>query len=153
VIGCGASLLPRAVPTTSRIRATAGWTADEEAEMPRGVLMVFGDASAPEREEEFNRWYDDHHLGDLLGVPGFCAAARYRRIPGRGGRAAGPPFDQRYLSVYELEGEDLTAVQDTLAAEAPLMDISDALSRDPRPIMVWYEEITPRRTARDEPDA
>ena len=57
-----------------------------------GLLMAWTDVDA-EREAEFNRWYNEEHINNLLGVPGFLSAGRYVALQG------GP----KYLSMYELE--------------------------------------------------
>jgi hypothetical protein len=57
-----------------------------------GLLMVWCDVPA-DKEAEFNRWYNEEHLAERLGVPGFLNAARYEAVKG------GP----RHLAVYELE--------------------------------------------------
>jgi hypothetical protein len=57
-----------------------------------GLLMVWADVPA-EREEEFNRWYNEEHLAERLSVPGFLSGARYEAVKG------GP----KHLACYELE--------------------------------------------------
>ena len=57
-----------------------------------GLLMVWGDVPA-DREEEFNRWYNEEHLAFQLSVPGVLSAARYEAVEG------GP----KHLACYELE--------------------------------------------------
>ena len=57
-----------------------------------GLLMLWTDVD-PEHEAEFNRWYDEEHIGRLLRVPGFLSASRYVAVKG------GP----KYLAMYELE--------------------------------------------------
>lgn len=44
-------------------------------------------------EAEFNAWYDAEHVVELLAVPGFLAARRFRAIDG----------SPKYLAVYDLE--------------------------------------------------
>ena len=56
------------------------------------VMMVFVDIDA-EMDADFNAWYDQEHIGDLLNMPGFLNAGRYQALK------AGP----RYLACYELE--------------------------------------------------
>jgi len=60
-----------------------------------GVLAVFVDID-PAMDADFNAWYNQEHVGDLLGMPGFLNAARYQILKG------GP----RYLACYELESVD-----------------------------------------------
>ncbi len=56
------------------------------------LLMVYVDID-PDQDADFNAWYNDEHLPDLLNLPGFLNAARYEAATG------GP----RYLACYELE--------------------------------------------------
>jgi hypothetical protein len=79
------------------------------------------------REDEYNRWYNEVHLQDVVSVPGFVSAQRFKMIiPVQGS------FANRYLSIYELECADPTVVlQDLLkAAESGGMFISEALDTD-----------------------
>src|SRR2546423_9736761 len=57
-----------------------------------GLLMVWCDVPA-DKEEEFNRWYNEEHLAERLAVPGFLSAARYEAVKGT----------PRHLACYELE--------------------------------------------------
>ena len=57
-----------------------------------GLLMVWADVPG-EKEQDFNRWYNEEHLEDLLAIPGVLNAARYEAVKG------GP----KHLACYELE--------------------------------------------------
>jgi hypothetical protein len=48
---------------------------------------------APEMEEEFNRWYDQEHVPNLLAVPGVIS----------GKRATNTGDGPRYIAIYEHE--------------------------------------------------
>ena len=65
----------------------------------KGLLLVMVDLPN-DKEEEFNRWYNEEHLGMVLALPGFLDAARYQAVLG------GP----KHLACYELES---TAAMDT----------------------------------------
>src|SRR5262249_36836120 len=54
--------------------------------------MVYVDIDA-QHVQEFNKWYNEEHLPELLSVPGILSAARYEAVKG------GP----QYLACYELE--------------------------------------------------
>ena len=41
------------------------------------ALMTARTHVAPEREEEFNAWYDTEHLPQLVALPGFIRGRRY----------------------------------------------------------------------------
>mgnify|MGYP001037358485 FL=1 len=57
-----------------------------------GLLMVWCDVPG-DREDEFNRWYNEEHIEEILGIPGVLNAARYEAVRG------GP----KHLACYELE--------------------------------------------------
>ena len=57
-----------------------------------GLLMVWCDVPS-DREDEFNRWYNEEHIAEILAVPGVLNAARYEAVKG------GP----KHLACYELE--------------------------------------------------
>ncbi len=61
-----------------------------------GLLMVWADVPA-DMEDEFNRWYNEEHLAELLSVPGVLNAARYEAV------RSGP----KHLACYELESPDV----------------------------------------------
>lgn len=46
----------------------------------------------------FNEWYTNQHIPDVLEVPGFVAARRYRLVD----HQALKPYPYRYLAVYEV---------------------------------------------------
>ena len=58
--------------------------------------MIWADIPA-DKEEEHNRWYNEEHLGDILGMPGFLSGARYVALRGA----------PKYLTCYELENPEM----------------------------------------------
>ena len=70
-----------------------------------GLLMVWADVPA-DKEEEFNRWYNEEHLPERMAIPGFLGGARYEAVKG------GP----KHLACYELES---AAVMESPAPEGP----------------------------------
>ena len=68
--------------------------------MPENLHLVFSKPPEGVSDEDYNRWYDAH-LGEILVVPGFAAARRYRLATVKG---EWTPSAHRYLSAYELEG-------------------------------------------------
>jgi hypothetical protein len=98
------------------------------------------------REDEFNRWYDDTHLREMLQVPGFVAGRRYALT---GPRSVDGP---RFLAVYEIETDDLAATLQALSAAAATMTVSDAMDQ-PATVTDLYEVLGDRRTATRAPTA
>jgi hypothetical protein len=98
--------------------------------------------SAPGKEDEFNKFYDEVHCDDVLGSDGWISAQRYRlaseQRPGQD-----PPW--KYLAVYEVNLSDGTI----LAALQRRPDIGPRGKRQP-PLWAdgdrgWiYTKIGPR---------
>lgn len=63
----------------------------------RYIYLLRAEFFEPAREAEWNQWYDEKHLPDLLSVPGFVSATRYQE------RKA----SSRYLAAYEIERPDV----------------------------------------------
>ena len=78
------------------------------------------------REAEFEEWYDQRHLGEVLSIPGFVTAQRYRLSPKqRAGEA--PPWE--FLALYEYEG-DVESIHENVLAHRHQMTLSDACAPD-----------------------
>ena len=84
--------------------------------MPRYKLVVL--TSAVEgRDEEFNDWYQNTHLRDVVDIPGVTSARRFRMTMPLKETADGPkPFP--YLAIYEVETDDIKSVIDDLNSRA-----------------------------------
>jgi hypothetical protein len=70
--------------------------------MDKWVLVVGTNCSDPEREDEFNDWYDNTHLPDVLETPGFLGATRYENPAPAEGEA-------KFWAFYEIETDDIDA--------------------------------------------
>lgn len=88
------------------------------------------------REDEYNEWYDDTHLGEVLSLPGFVGARRFKPVDGEG----------PYVAVYEFEVDDPSSVMATLgeAAASGRLQMSDAMQMDPPPSVKVLELTTDR---------
>jgi hypothetical protein len=93
--------------------------------MPRAIMMVYSEPVDPSREEEYRNWYDFHIAEAIRAVPGMPRAIRYRLS-----QAQRHDFDvpARFVTVYEIDAEDIEAVHDRLSAawdndELPKSDV------------------------------
>lgn len=77
--------------------------------MPKGLMLVMTNVSDPAGEDDFNQWYDNVHLSDVLETPGIKKATRYQLATGRVREGRG-----KYLAIYEIEADDLAAVMDKI---------------------------------------
>ena len=55
--------------------------------------MVWADVPA-DKEDDFNRWYNEEYMAERLAIPGFLSAARYETVT---------PGAPKHLAVYEVE--------------------------------------------------
>ena len=49
----------------------------------------------PEHEEEWNQWYNEVHLPEIVDCPGFHRARRYMAVQG----------SPKYIAIYDIEDE------------------------------------------------
>jgi hypothetical protein len=100
------------------------------------------------RETEFDRWYDERHLDDVVRVPGVVGAQRFNVIHQSVSALDAPQW--RSLAIYEIDADDPQAVLKAISAVSgtELMPLSDALSRDG--ILQVVGEPTSQRSKGDE---
>ncbi|SHN75225.1 DUF4286 family protein [Cryptosporangium aurantiacum] len=100
--------------------------------MARTIMMVFTNPRSAEQEAEYNAWYNQVHLKELLDVPGVVAATRYRVAEGAGTTEP----SHRYVALYEVEGEP-AAVFGALATRTADMSMSPALDTEGAQVVFW----------------
>jgi hypothetical protein len=88
--------------------------------MPQNLQLVFSDPGDDVSDEEFDRWYEAH-LDEILAVPGFQAAQRYRLNAQVVDPSTSVP--QRRLVMYEVDRSPAE-----LRAEMERMNLLDAAS-------------------------
>jgi hypothetical protein len=118
----------------------------KEKNMGRYLLCVFSDCKDTAREEEFNDWYSNTHVPDMLEVPGMIRATRWM--------SAAPKEGQRrkYLALYEMETDDLKKF-DSSVRERGMRTMkegrfSDLPIFDPPEIPRIYKQIMPAKKAK-----
>jgi hypothetical protein len=96
------------------------------------------------REDEYNEWYQNVHLGELVALPGIKSARRFKHSRNLVEGEAYP-----YMSIYEIETDDIDAVLDSLrgTAEKGLLTMTDAIDLTDTSALV-YEEFGPVVAAR-----
>ncbi|MBN2238638.1 MAG: hypothetical protein JW712_02600 [Dehalococcoidales bacterium] len=69
--------------------------------MAKYFYFAFSDCKDPEREDEYNDWYSNTHIPDMIQVPGMIRATRWE--------SADSPDKtvRKYLALYEIETDDL----------------------------------------------
>jgi hypothetical protein len=111
--------------------------------MARGIYLVFSKPVSPDRDGEYNEWYDKVHVPDCLKVPGWKSATRYRRSDADGPQQTDPLEGRQYLTVYDFEAPSLKDPLDAVrkvSAQGSIV-ISEAIEMDPRPYTVLFERL------------
>src|ERR1700722_14635789 len=115
----------------------------EATSMPTHFFISLMNAK-PGRDQEYEDWYGKEHLPDVLQIPGFVAAQRFKiseaQLPGMTPR-------WKYLVIYEIAGVSPAAALAELGRRIGSdMAISDALAPD---VAAWaFTSDESRRTAR-----
>ena len=78
------------------------------------LLYIVLTNATPGDDDVFNHWYNHTHLPDVLAVPGFVAAQRFRLID----HPALRPYPYRYLAICEVAAGEADAALAELAARA-----------------------------------
>ena len=112
----------------------------------RYVYLVMADP-LPGREADFNDGYQNMHMGDLVQLPGWTGAQRFRLVPDVTPRNIKPLYRRGNLIIWDQEGTDVGKLQsDALAAIAggksrriPGFDYSEGGS-----VRATYQVIGPR---------
>jgi hypothetical protein len=101
-----------AVALTLTIAAMAQWSIGQPGtrEPPKGlnryVYLVMSDP-LPGREFDFNDGYQNMHMGDLVQLPGWTGAQRFRLVPDVMPRNIQPLYRRGNLIIWDQEGIDL----------------------------------------------
>jgi hypothetical protein len=88
---------------------------------------------SPDKDADYNKWYNDTHLAEIVSVEGIVSARRFAPMDGNG----------PYIAIYELDCDDLDAVVQRLGelGASGKMSSMEFLSMDPPPIPRVYREI------------
>jgi hypothetical protein len=114
--------------------------------MAQGILLVLSEPVSEADDAAYNDWYDHTHLPEVLALPGFSSARRFRmsevQLDSQGGLdSVRSRFPSRYVATYEIEGPDLELAAKALAEASPGFTVSPAMAYD-RTLAVLFEEIS-----------
>jgi len=87
--------------------------------MSRNLHLVFSTPGEGVSDEEFDRWYEQH-LDEILSMPGFHSAQRYRLEPAVVDEGTSFPF--RHLVVYQVDDDTRKLMQDMEDAQLVTAD-------------------------------
>jgi len=88
--------------------------------MGKGIFAAYSNPVSADAEEEFNTWYNEVHLKELLAIPGVVSARRYRLDEVN---PAAP--EHRYMTLYELDTDPGTLLAALGAGQLTSTDTMD----------------------------
>lgn len=99
------------------------------------------------RDDEFNEWYDNVHVPEILAIPGIVSAQRFDLFEAEITKNdALPPATHRYLAIYEMAGdidEVMTKIMESYATGAMTMSEASDFTTS---IMSFWTSRSPKVT-------
>jgi hypothetical protein len=109
--------------------------------MATNLQIVFSRFPDSVTEDEFNEWYDAH-LPEILSIPGFVSAQRYRLDPVVVDDDV--PVRYRYMALYEIEGDPDALLEEmrklSLGTRDSYADLKAVDDSGP-PLPAWWDEV------------
>ena len=103
----------------SSLRAQWSIGAPGNREAPAGkhryAMLVFANP-IPGKEAEFNDWYTNTHMGDLVQLQGWMGAQRFRIVTNVQPRPSAAGYAHGYLIIWDLEETDANAALGRMTA-------------------------------------
>ena len=100
-----------------------------------GCLVVYTRCE-PGRDDEFNKWYDEIHVGEVLALPGMTACQRFKLSDSQ----MMPDHKFRYMAIYEFDCSPAEALK-AMGEGAGGFNMSEDLEA---PYMAIYEPLGDR---------
>ena len=102
-------------------------------------LMVVPSSAKAGRDDEYNDWYENVHLGEICALPGVTSGRRYEALEASPGKP-----DATYLAIYEIETDDPMTVVAEIGRRSRTGEIqptSDALDLSTAKIMLFKQRV------------
>jgi len=96
-------------------------------------VMVVQSNALEGQDRAYNDWYDGIHFQDICDIPGVKSGRRFEATP----IAMGPP-GQPYLSIFEIETDDPSAVMAELGQRAADGRMRQSEALDPNSLALWF---------------
>lgn len=116
--------------------------------MTKHIFMIITEAPSPDEEADFETWYVDRHMPDVLAVPGFTAAQRFRLAP----EPDRPDAPARFLTIYEMETDDRGAVMAEVRRRAGTSKMPLYAGERKSPATTMFAEAVTARLAAPQQD-
>ena len=114
--------------------------------MTKYYYFAFSDCKDPKREDEYNDWYSNTHIPDMIEVPGMIQATRWQSAD------SNDKTVRKYLALYEFETDSMDDFNKGVRTRGKwTMDsgrFSDLPVFDPDNVPRAYVQIMPEKKPR-----
>jgi hypothetical protein len=115
--------------------------------MERYLFVTNTDCADPSREDEFNDWYNNVHVPDMLETPGMISATRWENVFPKNNKR------RKYTALYEFETDNIekfdAALRETGRGTKERGRLSDLIVLDPPDVpRIIYRQVMPTRKAK-----
>jgi len=100
--------------------------------MTKGKLIVTARPESPDTVDDFNRWYDEDHIPEVLALPGFASAQRHRALSG-----------ESYVTMYDADDIEKAKAALAEAQQSGTMTRPVGVQLDPPPTVEWLQDLSP----------
>lgn len=100
--------------------------------MPTGIFLVESEPISSDSADEFNKWYDETHIPEILTVDGFVSARRFVSADG-----------SKFVAVYEIDTDiDSAKASLQVAAADGRLTKPVAVKLDPPPSQRYFTLVS-----------
>lgn len=115
--------------------------------MDRYIFFAYSDCADPSREKEYNDWYDNIHVPDMLETHGMIQATRWENVHPSGNQR------RKYIAMYEIETDDIKKFDNAMRENGKKSKergrLSELIVLDPPDMpRVIYKQIMPPKKAK-----
>ena len=96
--------------------------------MSKYILAVESNAKIG-KSKEFRHWYKNVHIPELLEVPGFVKGTRYY--------SDDPDAAAPYLTIYEIESDNIQVTMDIMGEHSKSMTRSEAIDEQSVSLQIY----------------
>ena len=111
--------------------------------MPTGMFLALSNAMSEDVEAEFNTWYDEVHVPQVLNIPGVASCRRFRLAADQV-MPTDPATTRQYLALYEVETANWASFASEFLArftDGRITVRPDLMELDPMVLTLSYEEL------------
>jgi hypothetical protein len=113
--------------------------------MPKGILLALSNPASDDVRDAYNRWYDEEHSKQVLGLPGVRSCRRFE-LASTQILPSDDAMGRTFLALYEVEVDDwasLSAAMQGRFVDGRITVDPELLELDPMVKTMVFEALGP----------